>query len=80
MMKKVYKIIVLISIIILPIVGITQQSSPGDPGGEPGGGDPPLGGGAPVGSGLAVLIGLGVAYGGRKIYNIYKDYDIRLEE
>ncbi|NOY50351.1 MAG: hypothetical protein GXO88_07315 [Chlorobi bacterium] len=80
-MKKIITIItVLVFLFAIPTINLAQQTSPGDPGGEPTGSDPPLGGGAPIGGGLFILIGLGAAYGGKKIYKLYKDGEETLEE
>ena len=70
-MKKI--LITIAILLIIPITNFAQQTSPGDPGGEPTGEDPPLGGGAPIGSGLFILMGLGVAYGGKKLYALNKE-------
>jgi hypothetical protein len=53
---------------------------PGNPGGEPGGGDDPIGGGAPIGSGIGILMALGAAYGGKKLYTLYSRNQESLEE
>lgn len=67
-------------LIILPFLVSAQQTSPGDPGGEPTGNDPPLGGGAPIGGGLFILIGLGALYGGKKTYHLYMEGKENLDE
>ncbi len=68
MKKKLFEIIFIICILLVPMFALAQQTGPGDPGGEPTGGDPPLGGGAPIGNGIYILLGLSAVYGGRKIY------------
>jgi len=72
MKKTIATFIFFVFLFTIPILSIAQQRDPGDPGGEPTGGDDPVGGGAPIGSGLFILLGLGAAYGGRKTYKYYQ--------
>jgi hypothetical protein len=73
MKKGFYTIIIILFFFAIPTLSYAQQTNPGDPGGEPGGGgeEPPLG--APIGSGLYILLGLGAAYGARKTYQFYNE-------
>lgn len=73
MKKKIFSTIMIISILMFPLFTMADTDNPGDPGGEPGGGDDPIGGGAPIGSGIAILLTLGAAYGGKKIYFMNKE-------
>lgn len=67
------KTILIISFITISILSYGQQRAPGDPGEDPGTGDPLNGGGAPIGGGLYILLGLGAAYGGRKMYKLLQE-------
>jgi len=81
MKKKIYSILtVTLIVIFLPMMTLGQMRDPGNPGGEPGGGDDPIGGGAPVGSGIGVLLALGATYGGKKLYRLYQEKNEMLEE
>ncbi len=60
MKKIIITITAILLLITLPFLVSAQQTSPGDPGGEPTGNDPPLGGGAPIGGGLFILISPGL--------------------
>lgn len=71
MKKKIISTIVILSMILIPLFTIASDG-PGDPGGDPGGGDP-IGGGAPIGGGLVILLSLGAAYGGKKLYDLKKE-------
>jgi len=65
-MKKILTTTILTSFFFVLSLTVMASSEPGDPGAEPGSGDPPLGGGAPIGSGSLLLIGMAAAYGGYK--------------
>ena len=55
---------------------------PPPPGGSSGAGglnEERQGASAPIGGGLFILLGLGAAYGGKKIYNISKNNNTKLE-
>lgn len=80
MKRIIITITAILLLIILPFLVSAQQTSPGDPGGEPTGNDPPLGGGAPIGGGTLILMGLVSAYGGYKIYRSRKHNFEALEE
>ncbi len=72
-MKKMKKLITILSIticLIAPISLLSQDVPPPPPAGghgETGNQD----GGAPIGGGLFILLGLGAAYGGTKAYQFY---------
>jgi len=70
MKKSRYIFIILFQIIAT--VSFAQQTSPGDPGGDPSG-DDPIGGGAPIGGGTIILMGLAAAYGAKKLYHLNKE-------
>ena len=80
MNKILITITAILLLILFPYFVSAQQTSPGDPGGEPTGNDPPLGGGAPIGGGTLILIGLGAIYGGKKTYQLYLDRKEELED
>jgi hypothetical protein len=80
MKKKIYSTLLMSALMILPLFSIGQMRDPGNPGGEPGGGDDPIGGGAPIGSGIGILMALGAAYGGKKLYTLYSENQESLEE
>jgi len=65
-MKKTIITTILTSFFFVLSFTVMAGTEPGDPGVEPGSGDPPLGGGAPIGSGSLLLVGLAAAYGGYK--------------
>jgi len=73
-MKKIKKIIAILSLticLIIPISLLSQDVPPPPPSGghgETGNQD----GGAPIGGGLFILLGMGIAYGGVKGYKFYQ--------
>ena len=72
-MKKINKVIVLITIFVLAAYLAQAQPHAGQTsgGGAVAGG--PIGAGAPVGSGTILLVALASAYGGRKLYVVNKN-------
>ncbi len=70
-MKK--EIIIIFCCVVFPLIGLSQQTGPGNPGGEPTGSDPPIGGGAPIGSGIIILLSMSVTYLGKKVYDMRKE-------
>ncbi len=64
------KIIIIVCLAFIPILCLSQQRGPGNPGGEPTGNDPPIGGGAPIGSGVGILMSISILYLGRKVYKL----------
>ncbi|PKP29982.1 MAG: hypothetical protein CVT99_15250 [Bacteroidetes bacterium HGW-Bacteroidetes-16] len=77
MKKKIYFALLVASLLLFPLISMAETTGPGNPPGEPGGGDVPIGGGAPIGGGSLVLMGMAAAYGVRKLYLIKQE---RLEE
>jgi hypothetical protein len=80
MKKKFISTLTIAAMLLLPLFMSAQTDGPGNPGGEPGGGDVPIGGGAPVGNGIGILLALGAAYGGKKLYTLYHGQKETLEE
>ncbi|MBU2556114.1 MAG: hypothetical protein KKF98_16810, partial [Bacteroidetes bacterium] len=68
MKKKIFSTMMIAAMLLFPLFMSAQTDGPGNPGGEPGGGDVPIGGGAPIGNGIGILLALGAAYGGKKLY------------
>ncbi len=72
MKRKIYKILLLVSIIIVPTLwGVAQPNPGGNSGEDPTGGDP-IGGGAPIGSGVMIMLAMGAAWAGKKTYDAHK--------
>ena len=65
------KIIIILTIALIPVITVAQTTSPTNPPGSPEAGTP-LGGGAPIDGGLGILLMLGAAYGGKKSYALYQ--------
>jgi len=72
MKKKIYKTLLIASLMSFPFVTLAG-TEPGNPPIGPGTGDVPIGGGAPIGGGSIILLGLAAAYGRRKIYLLKKE-------
>lgn len=77
-MKRYFKHIFFIAMIIFASLQLNAQGPPPPPGDPSSGGDI-VGGGAPIGSGIAILLSLGAAYGGRKVYKYWQDQKEELE-
>ena len=72
-MKKIKKILIIVTIIMYFVPFTTVNAQPGNPPGGSENNGNPIGGGAPIGGGSLILIGLAAAYGGKKIYNLKKE-------
>ncbi len=74
-MKKMLKTLIITTVLMLPVIGFSQNTrDPGDPpNGGPGGGAPPVGGNAPIGSGFIILGTLAFSYASRKVYKLNKE-------
>lgn len=51
MKKKIVSALLVASLLLFPLISMAETTGPGNPPGEPGGGDVPIGGGAPIGGG-----------------------------
>ncbi len=74
MKKKIVSALLVASLLLFPLISMAETTGPGNPPGEPGGGDVPIGGGAPIGGGSLILMGMAAAYGVRKLYLIKKEH------
>jgi hypothetical protein len=69
-MKKLTKILLLISFVFLTIVAPADGPTPPAPPGDPSGGGQPVG--APIDAGLIVLLVLGACYGAWRLFEYQK--------
>ena len=71
-MKTFRKIIILVSLVVVPVLfALADPPGPPPPGGNPSGTGNQVG--APIDGGLLILLMMGAAYGTRKIYNLRKE-------
>ena len=72
MKRKLYKILLMFSIIIAPTLWGVAQPNPGAGSDGEGVDGPPIGGGAPIGSGVMIMLAMGAAWAGKKTYDARK--------
>ncbi len=71
MRKRIIKLLLVFSFVVLGLGAMSQTQPPTLPGGH----GLPVdqgGGGAPIGGGVFILLGLGAAYAGKKLYDSKK--------